>query len=169
MKKLKSQRLIFSKIDESDFSFFNQFLSDKDSSLYLPFGRPYSLEEIKEYMKLRLSHWQKHNFGLFTLKAKGSDDPIGYCGLEYANNTEYVDIRYGIIKDEWRKGYAKEAAIRCLEFGFYYINLPEIYGVSKKDNNVSISILKKIGMKEDRDVDFYNSDIFYFKIKNRNI
>ena len=121
--RIESPRLGFKKIDNNSFDFLQGFFSRGDTTRYLPLGRPFTDKEVKEYIIERMNHWQKYGFGMYLLYLRPTDECIGYCGLEYVNNTKYVDLRYGLVLKHWGKGFAKEAVLKCIEYGFTELKL----------------------------------------------
>ena len=81
---------------------------------------------------------------MFILSDNRQVDPIGYCGLEYAKDSDFVDIRYGLTPKMWGKGYAFQAALAMLTYGFTTLKLQKIYGASVPKNSSSISVLNKV-------------------------
>ncbi|MCP3968314.1 MAG: GNAT family N-acetyltransferase [Lentisphaerae bacterium] len=47
--------------------------------------------------------------------------------MNSASISEFSFIIYHIDKNYWHKGFASEAAQKCLEYGFNEFNLEEIY------------------------------------------
>lgn len=169
MNTLESPRLLFKEIQSTDFDFLYQFHSDAKQTQYLPLEKPYPKKEVEQLLKNRIKHWKTHGFGTYILFLKTTQTPIGYCGLEYVKDTEYIDIRYGIVKEQGGKGLAAEAASHCLQWGFSELKLPIIYGAAVPENKPSVAILKKLGMTPAQDVFFYGDVVDYFSIKCSNI
>lgn len=165
MKRIESHRLGFKKIDRDSFDFLQNYLSRSDTTRYLTLGRPYTSAEVEGYIEKRMTHWHKYGFGMYLLYLRSTDDCIGYCGLEYANKTEYVDLRYGLVLKHWGKGFAKEAVLKCIEYGFTVLQLETIYGVAVQDNIASIAVLLKAGLQEVDNVNFYEENVKYFCIR----
>ena len=165
MKKIESSRLVFYKIQNDSFRFFYKYLSDPLLTRFLPLGEPYSRDKVLEYLANRIKHWNIHQFGIYLLSRKSTGNIIGYCGIEYVKETIFVDIRYGVIPEQWGKGFAKEAALKCIEFGFNTLNFSIIYGVAVPENISSISVLKKIGMTPNDKAEFYGDVVNYYHIK----
>lgn len=163
---IESSRLKFNAINSNDIDFLCQYYTDPELTKFLPSGKPYKKDKVVELLNNRIKHWNKHHFGTYLLSLKSSGEIIGYCGLEYVQDTEFIDIRYGVKIEHWGKGFAKEASIRCIEHGFNDIGLSIIYGAAVPENVASIEILKKIGMKPYEDGNFYDDDVDYYKIKN---
>ena len=71
----------------------------------------------------------------------------GLCEQTYpAPFTPCVDIGWRISAKEWNKGYASEAAIRCLQFAFETLQLKTVYAVAPLVNTKSQRIMQKAGM-----------------------
>ena len=160
--------LTFRIIRNSDSEFVKNYLSDVETTKYLPLERPYNENEAKEWINIRLTHWKIHKFGMFILSDHRQVEPIGYCGLEYVKDTELVDIRYGLITKMWGKGYAFKAALAILTYGFTALNLHTIYGAAVDENAPSISILTKLGMKPDATFDVYGDVVNPYSISREN-
>jgi RimJ/RimL family protein N-acetyltransferase len=86
-----------------------------------------------------------------TLKDKGV--LIGYVGLQlYILPTEpiaipEVELFYKLGRPWWGQGYATEACNAMLKFSFEELHLGRIVTVVSKDNESSIRLMKKLGMR----------------------
>ncbi len=162
---LQTSRIQFSRLSELDFDFLFEYHSDLELTKFLPLGKPYPKEKVKNYLTNRIKHWEKHNFGTYSLTLKETKEKIGYCGLEYVGDTDYIDIRFGVSRNYWGKGLATEAVQACIDNGFNKHHLDIIYGAAAPENIGSINILKKIGMRKTDIVNFYGNVVDYFLIK----
>ncbi|MDE1460867.1 GNAT family N-acetyltransferase [Spartinivicinus poritis] len=161
---LKTPRITFCPITAADFDFLFEHLSDEEQTRYLPLGKPYPKNKVKAYLSNRLSHWQQHGFGTFVLNSAATGKPIGYCGLEYVLETDFIDIRYGLIKQVWGQGLAFEAASACVAYGFELLQLDEIYGAAVPENKASIAVLTKLGMTPAPHFDAYGGVVDSFSV-----
>jgi [ribosomal protein S5]-alanine N-acetyltransferase len=164
----ETSRMKFTRLDESDLDFLLEYHSCPELTKYLPLEKPYPKEKVVNYLANRIKHWINHNFGTYLLTSKETNEKIGYSGLEYVGETNYIDIRFGIIKEYWGKGLATEAAKTCINNGFDKHHLNIIYGAAVSNNIGSITTLKKIGMKQTNKVDFYGNVVDYLYMKNKN-
>ena len=163
--KLQSQRLYFVPFSHHHCPFMREYLSDPERTRFRPLEKPYPEEKVREWVKKRLIHWQKHRFGSFIVHRKDSGQKIGFCGLEYVGNSDFIDIRYGLVQSAWGQGYAFEAAQLCLKFGFEVLGLEQIYGAAVPENHASIQILKKLGMQPDSSCDLYGDKVEPYSLK----
>ena len=95
-------------------------------------------------------------WGVASLKSSGQ--PIGFTGLgavEYETPfTPCVEIGWLYNPDFWGQGYATEAGQALLEHGFEDVGLNEIVAFAVHNNNPSISVMNRLGMKKVEGGDF---------------
>jgi [ribosomal protein S5]-alanine N-acetyltransferase len=94
-----------------------------------------------------LNSYQKYGFGLYAVTLKESGVSIGMCGLIKRDSLEDVDIGYAILERFGAKGYATEAAAAVLAYGYNVLALKRIVAITAPDNDRSINVLQKIGLK----------------------
>lgn len=120
--------------------------SDPEVTRFIPVILFKTPEEISEYIDLSLQRWQERGFGIFAVTLKDSGEMVGYCGLQYLDNTPEVEIYYGFSADVWNKGLATEAAKAVVRFGFEALKLGNIAAITLPDNVASQNVLEKIGL-----------------------
>lgn len=81
----------------------------------------------------------------FIIVKKVDNKKIGSIGL---SNIDYKNQKaeYGIIigaQDETGKGYAKEATVAIIDYGFYELNLQKIFLKVFEDNKEAVNLYKK--------------------------
>jgi [ribosomal protein S5]-alanine N-acetyltransferase len=88
---------------------------------------------------------------------------IGDLGFKGFNDAEgSIDLGYGIIKEERRKGYANEAVAKLIIWAFSNERVKEITAKCLIDNVISINILKKFNFNEIKK----DSEMVYLSLKN---
>lgn len=97
-----------------------------------------------------LSSYERHGFGLWRLALKESDTPIGMCGLIKRDTLEDVDLGYALLERYWRKGYAFEAAQAVKVYARRVLSLKRIVAIVNPENQPSIHVLEKLGMRYER-------------------
>jgi len=161
--RLNTNRLSLHQIRSDHQEYIIDYLGHAEHAQYLPLERPYTWDEAAQWFIGRLDHWQKHNFGSFIIYLEQSVEVIvGYCGIEHVRDSQYIDIRYGISKKYWGHGYAYEAALEVLRFGFNTLGLNRLYGAAVPANIPSIKLLKKLGMTKDSNFDVYGEEVNHY-------
>jgi RimJ/RimL family protein N-acetyltransferase len=67
-----------------------------------------------------------------------------------------IEIGWRLARSAWGHGYATEAALASLAFGFQVLALPEILAVTTAGNLRSQAVMQRIGMTRDPAEDFDN-------------
>lgn len=156
---IETSRLVLRKPTLDDSDIIKEILSCTKQTRFLPNEAPYSPYQQGEYLENRIEHWQQNGFGTFIICLK--DDPsikVGFAGVEYAPNPEYVDIRFGIATEYEGLGYTTEATEYLIGWVFRYTAIDKIFGVCMPDNFASKAVLKKLGMVVEDNVDLYNCE-----------
>ena len=89
----------------------------------------------------------ENDLGRWAIHIKENMEFIGWCGLKFLPKNDEIDLGYRLIKKEWGKGFATEAAQHTLEYGFNKLNLELITGKAHIENTASLNVLEKLGMQ----------------------
>ncbi|PKA17445.1 GNAT family N-acetyltransferase [Leptospira haakeii] len=145
---LETSRLVLRKWKPEDLEPFSRMNSHPSVMRFFP-----KLLNKSETEKLILrinEHWEKFGFGLFALEERSSGKFFGFTGLMYANFNSFftpaLEIGWRLDQNFWAKGYAKEAAIAALKFGFENSLSREIVSFTSRINHASRGVMNSIGL-----------------------
>lgn len=96
--------------------------------------------------------YRKHGFGLYLTLLKEGSVPIGICGLVKRDVLEDPDIGFAFLPRFWAQGYATESASAVLAHALDVLKLGRILAIVAPDNQGSIRVLTKLGLRFDRRV-----------------
>jgi len=142
---LETSRLILKQFEEQDAALLFELNSDPDVTRYVGQVAYKSIDEALQFIR-NYHNYENYGMGRLNIFYKQSGDYIGWCGLKYLEDKKEFDIGYRLLKRHWGKGYATEAAIVCMDYGFNTLNLKQIIGMAMKENTPSINVFKKLGM-----------------------
>jgi RimJ/RimL family protein N-acetyltransferase len=94
--------------------------------------------------------YSRLGFGLFLVELKDGGEPVGMCGLIKRDTLPDVDLGYAFLPEYWGRGYAIEAASAVLAYGHHTHGLQRIVAIVSPDNDSSVRVLEKAGMKFER-------------------
>ena len=115
-------------------------------------------EDATRYMNENmLPSYAKFGFGFYVVELKESNERVGICGLIKRDTLDDVDIGYSTLRAYWGRGYAYEAASALMEHGRRVHGLPRIVGITSPDNEKSMKVLEKLGLRFDRMIQLPNS------------
>jgi RimJ/RimL family protein N-acetyltransferase len=73
---------------------------------------------------------------------------IGNCGIRRKPDQDWeADIGYELAPEYWGRGYATEAALAVVSFGFRELELHRISSWCIADNSASARVLEKAGLR----------------------
>ncbi len=146
-----SKRLLFRQFTIDDAVLIHELNSDPLVLKYvheLPSTPERALERLQNSILL---HYLQYGYGRWAVALKETNDFIGWCGLKFRPERNETDLGYRFIPSCWGKGYATEAAIACLNYGFNQLQLNRITATAHIENIASLRILEKCGMVYLRD------------------
>lgn len=144
---LHTSRLILRKFDLLDAPFVLKLVNGPSWLEYIGDKGVRNIDDASNYiLNGPIAMYKKHGFGLFLTELKDGT-PIGMCGLIKRDTLDDVDIGFAFMPEFWKKGYAAEATAATLEFGFNTLNLERIVAIVSPNNEKSINLLQKIGLK----------------------
>jgi len=146
-----SERLVLRQFTIDDAALIHQLNSDPLVLKYvheLPSTPERALERLQHSI---LPHYLQYGYGRWAVALKATNDFIGWCGLKFRPERNETDLGYRFLPSRWGKGYATEAAIACLDYGFGHLQLDRITAAAHIENIASLRILEKCGMRYLRD------------------
>lgn len=76
---METERLILRRLKPSDYDDLCEIL--QDSEVMYAYERPFSSEEVKEWLSKQFKRYEKYGFGLWAVILKENRELIGQCGL----------------------------------------------------------------------------------------
>ena len=165
---LETPRLLLRKKVVEDAPFFLKLNSDPLVTRYTGDGAFKNLEEAENIVKYVISQYDKNGYGRWLVANKETGEPLGWCGLKYHDDTQETDLGYRFMQKHWGKGYATEASLACIDYGFKVLKLNRIYGQAMKENIASINVLKKVGMAYLREDLCVGHESYIYELKKEN-
>ena len=157
---IETERLILRKLSPDDAEFILDLLNQPSFIHYIGDRGVRTLEDAGQYiLKGAVASYEKYGFGLYLTLLKESEIPIGICGLVKRDSLKDVDIGFAFLPQYWSKGYAFESASAVLAYARKSLGLKRILGITTPDNQGSIHVLEKIGLKFEQMVKLSEDDV----------
>ena len=106
--------------------------------------------EARDFVQMFLDQQADQPRSKFQLAITLSDGGrlIGNCGVRRkAENDWEADIGYELAPERWGRGYATEAALAIVDFGFRELELHRISSWCIADNAASARVLERVGLR----------------------
>jgi RimJ/RimL family protein N-acetyltransferase len=99
----------------------------------------------------------RRGYGWWAVEVRATGEFIGFAGLDPVDDGmpfSGVEIGWRLARSAWGQGFATEAALAVLTYGFDTLELPEILAVTTSTNLRSQAVMRRIGMTRDPADDF---------------
>jgi RimJ/RimL family protein N-acetyltransferase len=104
------------------------------------------------------AHDRDHGFCFWAIEERATGRFLGFCGIKPGVPDSPIagDIEIGwrLRRDAWGQGYAKEAALAALAWGFANRPVPRIVAITVRDNVRSWGLMERLGMTRRDDLAF---------------
>ena len=160
MKIVETKRLILQQVSIDDAEFILALLNEPSFIRYIGDRGVRTLDDARAYILNRLvASYEKFGFGMYLVILKETGTSAGLCGLVQRDGLDDVDIGYAFLPGYWSKGYATEAALGVKKYAKNVIGLKRIVGITNPDNDGSIRVLEKLGLKFEKMIKLSEDDI----------
>lgn len=147
----ETERLVLRRMTADDAEFicklvnepsFLRFIGDK--------GVRNEADAVQYIQNGPVANYQRFGFGQYVVELKNERVPIGMCGLTRKDALPAPDVGFAFLPEFWSKGYAFEAASAVMTYSRNVLGLRKLVAVTLPDNESSIKLLEKIGLKFER-------------------
>lgn len=159
-----TDRLILRSFQEADIDHMQQILNGKDVLRYFPKTDPLSRERVERMINHLLEHWEEHEFGLWAVESISTGELMGRSGLQVIPETGEIEVDFILGRNFWGQGYATEAGLASLKFGFEDMQMDNIVGIVHVENAASQRVLEKIGMRCTRRAQYFGIECYRYAI-----
>lgn len=164
---LQSSRLTTRYLIDDDYKIISDFLADQECSQFFP-NPGLSFDDWGIFwVDKQKARYQENRFGLQALLHKETHEFIGMCGLllQLADGVNEIEIGYHILKQNWGKGYATEAAQLFKKFAFENKISDNVVSIIHENNVRSQKVAERNGMSQEKKIMFWEAPHFVYRIK----
>jgi RimJ/RimL family protein N-acetyltransferase len=160
MAEIGTERLIMRGWRESDLAPWAAMNADPEVRQYV--GPLLTFEQASAWVLNFQDGLDRYGFGFWALEVRASGEFIGFTGLDTVDEETScagVELGWRLARPAWGHGYATEAGLAALQYGFDVMGLPEIVAVTMARNLRSQAVMRRIGMTSDPAEDFDDPDV----------
>jgi RimJ/RimL family protein N-acetyltransferase len=148
---LETERLILRGFQPGDFESFADFYGSEASRFVAgPEPRAATWRRIASYAGC----WALRGFGKFAVEEKASGRAVGIVGPWYPEGWPEPEIGWTILPEFQRRGYAAEAAARCIAFAYDDLGWPTAMSAVFPANEPSFKLAGRLGARRDGSFEF---------------
>lgn len=148
---IETQRLVLRRLGTDDAEFILDLLNQPSFLRYIGDKEVRNNEDAIRYIQTGpMASYERFGFGLYLVELKETGVSIGICGLLKRDSLPDVDIGFAFLPSYWSRGYALESAAAVMTYGREARGLRRIVAITSPDNDASIRLLEKIGLRFER-------------------
>ena len=98
---------------------------------------------------------EERGFSSCGVVERGREQLIGDAGFGVFQPTGDIELGYTLARDRWGRGFGTEAAGACLEAGLAHLDVSRIVAVVDAENDASLRIPERIGMRRAGTIEAY--------------
>jgi len=147
-----TERLLLREITWNDLESIHRLHSVPEVDKYNTLGIPKDIEETRELIRPDIEAKAKDPQSKYTWRIilQHSAEFIGLAGMTLSNDKfKLGEIYYKLLPEYWGKGYATEVARQLIITGFDTFHLHKVEAGVATENERSIRVLEKAGMKRE--------------------
>ena len=148
---IKTERLVLRRLAIDDAEFIVELLNQPSFLRYIGDKEVRNNADAVRYIQDGpLASYERFGFGLYLVELKETGVPMGICGLLKRDSLPDVDVGFAFLPSYWSQGYAFEAAAAVMTYGRDVLGLRRIVAITSPDNEGSIRLLEKLGLRFER-------------------
>ncbi|TCU30908.1 RimJ/RimL family protein N-acetyltransferase [Rhizobium azibense] len=142
-KMIETERLLLRHPSAVDLPAWTVFLSEAEVTRFI--GGPQDATGAWRNLCLFAGAWSVQGYSNFSVIEKATGRWIGRAGAWFPPGWVGPEIGWAFSRDVWGRGYATEAATRCLIWAFEELGWMEAVHIIHPENYASIAVAKRIG------------------------
>lgn len=147
---LETERLLLREIVIEDAQSIYDCFSNHNVTRYYGQDTLTNIEEAMQFIDFFSKNYKEKRGIRWGIQIKGEKGIIGTIGFNaWSLKHRRAEIGYELHPDYWRKGYAREAILEVISYGFKELNLTRIGAVVFIENEASNELLKKLGFEKE--------------------
>jgi len=157
---ITTERLIMRGWREADLAPWAAMNADPEVRRYV--GPLLTFEQAAAWVLNYQDDLDRYGFGFWAVEIRASGEFIGFTGLNTMDEgTPFsgVELGWRLARSARGRGYATEAGLAALRYGFDAVGLPEVVAVTMARNVRSQAVMRRIGMTTDPAEDFDDPDV----------
>ena len=163
----ETNRLQFRLVNISNFDSWLDFFKDSSSFVHWVGERKSSEVECTEWYQKQFGRYEADLGGMNALIEKSTGKLVGYAGLlvQYVDDTEELEIAYSLLPSYRNKGYATEAARKCMDYAFENNFTDSLVSIISVTNIPSANVASKNGMRIAKQTTYKENRVNIFQIE----
>ena len=140
----RTDRLTLRELSRDDVDSMFEILGDPIAMEHYP--APKTRAETEIWIQWARDSYEHNGFGLWAVERSADGSFLGDCGpmLQPVEGELVPEVGYHIVRREWRRGYATEAAIACRDLVLGPLGFARVVSIVSPENLPSRRVAEKV-------------------------
>ncbi len=108
---------------------------------------PRTRDEARQVLEGDIDHWRRKGFGMWLLVRQNDDAIVGGCGIAHPDDWPSHELTWWLMPEERGKGYATEASLAAIRFGYKTLGWPSVETHMRDENMPARRLAERLGGK----------------------
>lgn len=142
---MTTERLVLREFERKDRDALAAVLGD-EKTMYA-WESAFSDAETDAWLDRRIAEYRERGVGIWALFLRDGTF-VGYCGIgeQQFCGKKVPEIAYALDRCFWHRGYATEAARKCVDYALGELGYDAVYCMVRDNNKASIAVAERLGM-----------------------
>ena len=163
--RLETERLLLREFRASDVPAYAPMLADIDVMRYMGEGKTFTADEAWRAVAGMLGHWRLLGYGMWAIEEKATGKLVGRAGFLDPPGWPGFELGWMLGKPYWGRGFATEAAARCLRYAFEELGRERVISLIRPANQPSVRVAERIGEKLAGEVELLGAKALMYEAK----
>lgn len=147
---LETERLVLREMNLSDEDDIAGIICDAETMRFFP--SPYDRKDVLRWIERNLERYRTEGSGLWAVVLKSTGEVVGDCGLIWqdVDGDRELECGYHFKRSHWGNGYATEAALACIRYGFDNRDIKRIISLIRPENEPSARVAVRNGLRVEK-------------------
>lgn len=145
MQEIRTKNLLVRCMQLSDAYDIFAYASDPEVSRYTQWSQHTTIDDTYAFLASTTAYMHLKQTIILGIELVEEKKIIGECGFIHMTH-QHAELYYALSKNYWGKGYATEALMALVNFGFYSMEFERIEAWIIAPNSASHKVAQKIGM-----------------------
>ncbi|MCE5223575.1 GNAT family N-acetyltransferase [bacterium] len=144
---MKTSRLAFRKLSLDDKEAIFHYSSDPEVTKYVLYPTHQSFDDTLSFINQTITKYEKQEVSCWGVTLQSTHQLIGTADFVWwSTDHRKAEAAYCFSKEYWNQGYATEALMGLITFGFTYMDLNRVETRCFEENKASARVMQKAGM-----------------------
>ena len=144
--RLTTERLDLLPFEAHEAELFHTLNTDPFIRKFMWDNEAIEMAAAREIIAQNQQHFEKDRFGIWKIRAKGSDEVMGYAGLWFFFDEPQPQLIYAILEKFTKQGFATEASKALRDYAFSELDFSYLIAATDEAHLESQKVTMRLGM-----------------------